>query len=147
MRLVHTDCNGDTVEVSIGYSFDHKGRAVEVIWCPEPHKPSSSGKVTTSDIETGESNIEYFAQVYDMKWIEREDQGWVSPEDQLISILELYEDIKDDDISILDLANVVDLVGQITFAELVDFPAEHSITIRKWLSENPTPAMLKRQSS
>ena len=68
------------------------------------------------------------------------------PETELKEVLDIYEEVKDDDISGLNLLDVIDLVGQLTFGDMKDHP-EYIVTIRKWLIKNPTPEMLKRQSS
>lgn len=74
MRLVYTKTGtevkeGDVVEVA-------HGQKVEVTYFREPHKPSSSGKVSVRYFEN-DGTMEYYVSVIGAEWIEREDQPWV----------------------------------------------------------------------
>ena len=144
MKLIHTDLNGREAEVRIGFQFDYNGQVLEVTYMPRPHKPSSQGKITCKHTTTGDCTGEYYVGVYDMKWIEREDQSWVHPEVKLRNVLEMYEEMYDDDISGLDLLSVSDMISQVDLEHLKDYP-KFMKPMLTWLNENPTPAMLKRQ--
>jgi len=74
MRLVYEDSG---TEVQVGDKRETgRGEVVEVTYFREPHKPSSSGKVSV--VEEGlTGSREYYVGVIGAKWIEREDQiGW-----------------------------------------------------------------------
>lgn len=149
MKLIHTDCNGDTHEVSIGYSFGHGPDTLEVIWCPEPHKPSSSGKVICNVV--GESlgsfsNGEYFAQVFDMEWIEREDQGWVDPEIELIKVLALLQELNYGDMSGDSISDIADTVMSVTMGECMLISPDETKFLHDWGHKEHIPEMLKKQS-
>jgi len=71
MRLVYKETGievqlGDIVETS-------KGNKVRVEFFREPHKPSSSGKVSVKFIDQDWSQ-EFYVQVIGAEWIEREDR-------------------------------------------------------------------------
>lgn len=74
MRLVY---EGTGKEVEVGDEVTARdGEVMEVTYFREPHKPSSSGKVSVKKPGTSWS-AEYFVSVIGAKWIEREDQeGW-----------------------------------------------------------------------
>jgi len=71
MRLVYEGTND---EVQIGDEVTLKGgRSVTVKYFREPHKPSSSGKVSVESFDGYQ--MEYFVGVIGAKWIEREDHA------------------------------------------------------------------------
>ena len=142
MKLIHTDSNKDTHEVSIGYCFDHGPMNMEVVWMPEPHKPASSGFVTCMNHTLNVSERECYTQCYDMKWIEREDQGWVHPEVELRNVLGMYEDMYDDDISGLDLVSVIDMIDQVDLDHLQHYP-QFTTPMLEWLAKNNVPSPIK----
>jgi len=78
MRLVY-EKTGAEVKVGDTIKVERRDQTVElrVDYFAEPHKPSSSGKVTVMESTGGTS--EYFVGVIGAKWIEREDQK-VCPE-------------------------------------------------------------------
>ena len=146
MRLVHYDLNNKESDVQVGFQFDHDGKIMEVAYMPEPHKPSSQGKVSCAVADDPEDmGDEYYAGVWSMKWIEREDQGWIHPEIELRNVINMYEDMYDDDISGLNLTSVVDLVQQVDLEHLSKYP-ECAIPMLNWLEKNSLPEMLKRQA-
>lgn len=72
MRLVYRK-NGIAVDVGDVVTLSG-GDKVEVIYFREPHKPSSSGKVTVKPCGLHSMSMEYFVGVIGAIWIEREDQ-------------------------------------------------------------------------
>jgi len=135
MKLVHVDCNGDEHKVFIGYKFGHGPDELEVTWCPKPHKPSSQGKVSCKNLTTGNDGIEYFASVYDMKWIEREDQGWLHPEMELKTVIEAYADIFGADMSGYNLVDVIETIRNTTIASFPDNRLDDMMVMKKWLDK------------
>lgn len=76
MKLVYTKTQ---VEVKVGDIItEDDGTQLKVEHFRQPHKPSSSGKVTVS-CEGENYQMEYFVGVIGAEWIEREDQGWKAP--------------------------------------------------------------------
>ena len=78
MRLVYEDSGK---EVKIGDNvITFKGDNVKVVYFGEPHKPSSTGRVTVEyngvqwRPSDGGHQMDYFVGVIKAKWIEREDQ-------------------------------------------------------------------------
>jgi len=76
MRLVYTD-NGEEVKVGDIITREDR-RQYQVVYFREPHKSSSSGKVTVKapDEDEHSMGMEYYVSIIGAKWIEREDQGW-----------------------------------------------------------------------
>lgn len=77
MRLVY-QMTGEEVQVGDKVTL-RDGELVEVTYFREPHKPSSSGKVSVrqmSDVEPGEyvCDREYYVSIIGAEWIEREDR-------------------------------------------------------------------------
>jgi len=70
MRLVY-DKSGRNVSLCDKIVFQDE--VVTVVYAPKPHSPASSGKVTV-EYSNGD-RVEYYAQVFGMTWIEREDRG------------------------------------------------------------------------
>ena len=137
MRLVHTAPDGRKSDVLVGFLFSKDGQDLRVTWCPEPHKASSQGKVSAclaSDIE-GYNSCEYFASVYNMKWIEREDQGWLHPEMEMRTVFEAYADIFGVDLSGLNLADAIAFIRSTTIASFPDNRLEDMMVIKKWLDK------------
>jgi hypothetical protein len=60
-------------EVKVGSIIQFEGQDVQVIYCPPPHKPSSSGKMQIK-YASGENSIVYYCGVFDCKWTDRDDQ-------------------------------------------------------------------------
>ena len=135
MKLIHTDCNGDVHDVAIGYKFGHGPDTLIVVYMPKPHKPSSSGKVTCRNVETSKVDIGYFASVYNMKWVEREDQGWIHPEMELRTVIESYNDIFGYNMEGNNLDDVIETVRAITIASFPDNRLEDMIIMKKWLDK------------
>jgi len=134
MRLIHTDCNGDLHDVSIGYTFGHGPDELQVTYMPEPHKASSSGKVNCYNLNTGKSGIGYYASVFDMEWIEREDRGWIDPEvenDRVRSILKRIHGVS------YQKTEVKDMVDYVRDLEIGDFGeyAQDAAFLVNWLDK------------
>ena len=74
MKLVYTK-TGTEVKVGDVVEIAH-GQKVKVTYFCEPHKPSSSGKVSVQyfGYPEGEGTMEYFVNVIGAEWIEREDR-------------------------------------------------------------------------
>ncbi len=73
MKLVHTK-TGKAVQVGDVVTLSD-GEKVEVTYFREPHKSSSSGKVSVQSIGAGRNrSSEYYVGVIGAEWIEREDQ-------------------------------------------------------------------------
>lgn len=70
MRLIHTQTKKEIKEGSV---ITLGGKEVTVIYCPPPHKPSSSGKMQ-AQYSNGEVTTTYFCSVFGCEWIEREDR-------------------------------------------------------------------------
>ena len=68
MRLV----NKAGMEVRVGFALKFEGKYATIVYMPQPHKPASSGKVTCK-FEDG-TEREYYAGVFGLEWIEREDR-------------------------------------------------------------------------
>jgi len=128
MRLVHK-IDGKQVDVSVGYIFTHDGDMHEVTYMPKPSKPSSTGKVSCSNITKGTEEIPYYAQVYNMEWIEREDQGWMPDEEALKAVKDIYLKLFEMDISAMTEIQVVKLVRH---TPIVNFPT-HSMSEFKFV--------------
>jgi hypothetical protein len=74
MKLVYTETG---TEVKVGDIADTgRGELVEVVYFRQPHKPSSSGKVSVKTVNTDRPS-EYFVGVIGAEWINREDRGEV----------------------------------------------------------------------
>ena len=80
MRLVYKD-TGEEVKVGDVITREDR-RQYQVVYFREPHKSSSSGKVTVRAPDEGSHSggMEYFVSIIGAHWIEREDQGWVDPD-------------------------------------------------------------------
>lgn len=62
-------------EVEVGDKFEDKdGDVFKVEYFRKPHKSSSAGKVTVSDV-WGDTH-EYYVGIIGLEWIEREDRPW-----------------------------------------------------------------------
>jgi hypothetical protein len=78
MKLVYTKPHGKTIKAGDLVKLGDKilttdGEPVKVDYFRPPHKPSSSGKVS---VENAAGNKhEYFVNVIDAEWIEREDRN------------------------------------------------------------------------
>jgi len=78
MKLVYIKTGN---EVKVGDIVETgKGEEVVVEYFAEPHKPSSSGKVSVKpNRKQGEDEVifsrEFFVSIIDAEWIEREDRG------------------------------------------------------------------------
>ena len=145
MRLVHIDLNQRQSDVEVGFQFDHDGKIWEVNYMPVPHKPSSGGKVTCNAVDDDDRCAEYFANVWSMKWIEREDQGWIHPDVELTNVCAMYEEMYDDSIIGLDLVSVIDMLGQVDMDHLRHYPT-YADPILDWLEKNRVPMFLIKQS-
>jgi len=71
MKLVYTETG---TEVKVGDEVEVDGEMLEVTYFREPHKISSSGKVSVRRANTDEMSREYFVGVIRAEWIEREDR-------------------------------------------------------------------------
>jgi len=77
MRLVK---KSDQSEVKVGDvidSTDRGGRTAKykILYMPKPHKPESEGKVECQNVFAAPMYSEtYYASVWDLEWIEREDR-------------------------------------------------------------------------
>ena len=70
MRLIYSDTG---TEVRIGDAAEtFRGEPVTVTYFAEPHKPSSSGKVSVEEASGFRS--EFYAGVIGAEWIDREDR-------------------------------------------------------------------------
>lgn len=72
MKLVYRDSKmpvyvGDRVVLS-------RGEEVEVMRITEPHKPSSTGRVTVKSMGDDDWTMDYYPSVIGAEWIDREDQ-------------------------------------------------------------------------
>jgi len=137
MKLVYEQ-DDELYDVTEGFEFGHGPDTLRVTYCPKPHKPSSSGKVTVEvvgDNLAGAPSGEFFCQVFGMKWIEREDQGWMHPEMELRTVLEAYDDIFGVDLSGLNLADAIAFIRSTTIASFPDNRLEDMMTIKKWLDK------------
>jgi len=56
--------------------IDDNGKLLKILRADMPHKPSSSGIVI---VQEDYCQRECYAGVFGLKWIEREDQGWIDP--------------------------------------------------------------------
>jgi len=73
MKLIYTKTG---LPVQVGDIADTgRGEMVEVDYFRPPHKPSSSGKVSVTTVNTDQRS-EYYVGVIGAEWIEREDQTW-----------------------------------------------------------------------
>jgi len=138
MRLVHTDCNGDLHDVYVGYQFGHGPDTLEVVAMPKPHKASSQGKVNAVkriNDEELEFGIEYYASVYDMKWVEREDQGWIHPDVEMRLVFEAYDSIFGVDLSGLNLDDAIAFIRSTTIASFPDNRLDDMMLIKRWLDK------------
>lgn len=70
MRLVYKDTKK---EVKIGDEVWVNGQMLTVQYFRPPHKPSSSGTVSVK-LEGHTGTSEYYVNVIDAEWIEREDR-------------------------------------------------------------------------
>jgi len=68
MRLVY---NGTNDEVQVGDEITLDGQNAIIEYFAEPHKPSSSGRIT---IRMQGYSYEYYVGVIGAEWIEREDR-------------------------------------------------------------------------
>ena len=137
MKLIHTSEDGKKQEVAIGFTFHHKGELLEVVHMPKPSKPSSTGKVNAvarleGDLDYG---IPYFAQVYNMKWIEREDQGWSSEQDQLDKIKDIYKDLFSVDMTFYTKEMVVNAVRDTYVSDFPHDSLDELVIVQKWVSK------------
>jgi len=146
MKLVLIEKDGTQTDIQVGSQFYHEGDDMEVTYMPVPHKASSGGKVTCCVVNDTDSSREFFASVWGMKWIEREDQGWVHPEVELTNVCAMYEEMYDDSIIGLDLVSVIDMISQVDLEHLQHHP-EFIKPMKEWLKKNRIPASLKKQSS
>ena len=73
MRLINVITQ---TEIKVGDLIsDSKGNTVEVVYFAKPHKPTSSGKISTKPIGADDSKqTESYAHVYNLVWINRDDQ-------------------------------------------------------------------------
>lgn len=53
-------------------------KLMKIVHAPEPHKSSSEGKITCAFPDSSQS--EYYASVWGLEWIEREDRLAATPE-------------------------------------------------------------------
>lgn len=89
MRLIDKTTRN---EINIGDIVStSKGEQVEVIHFREPHKASSSGKVSVKSVAHGWSQ-EFFVGVIGAEWIEREDQAQPEPKKSVGMSHDLFED-------------------------------------------------------
>jgi len=148
MKLVHIDLNQRQSDVQVGFQFDHDGQILEVTRIETPHKPSAQGKLYTkvAGQEADDFAHGYYVTCFNMKFIEREDQGWVHPDVQLTNVCAMYEEMYDDSIIGLDLVSVIDMVGQVDLEHLQHHP-EYLKPMLEWVEANRIPASLKKQSS
>jgi len=136
MKLIHTSEDGSNKqEVAVGFTFQHKGDLLKVTYMPKPSKPSSTGKISCDNLSTGDSEIPYFSQVYDMKWIEREDQGWSSDRDQLDKIKEIYKDLFSVDMTFYTKEMVVNAVRDTYVSDFPHDSLDELVIVQKWVSE------------
>lgn len=74
MRLIDIETQENIAVGSIvTMPKDRNGIEWIVVYMPKPHKPASSGKVTCRKMGTNEQ-VEYYAGVWGLEWIEREDR-------------------------------------------------------------------------
>ena len=139
MKLVHHNSDGVDRPVEIGYKFTHESVEFEVTLMPEPHKPSSSGRVNVKSPSylIGLFCIsEYYCQVFDMEWIEREDQGWMSPEDMLTKARQIVGGIRGYNVGHLNVEALTENMAKISFDDLGDVTNYELGILKKWLDEH-----------
>ena len=73
MELVY-EKTGDPVKVGDLVTL-RSGEELKVVYFREPHKPSSSGKVSVENQSDGGYSMEYYVSVIGAHWINREDQS------------------------------------------------------------------------
>lgn len=132
MKLVHTDVNGDKHLVSVGYIFGDGPDEYIVRYMPKPHKASSTGKVTISNVLELDVTKEVFAHVIDMEWI-----GYDHPEVKLKQVIELACEIMGDnprEVEGLNLEDVIKYVKDIDMEHLQYYPQAAPI-LCDWLKE------------
>jgi len=127
MKLVYTHNNK---EVKVGdIIIGMNGEKLKVNYFAEPHKPSSSGKITME--HTDVLYHEGYVCNYNMRWIEREDRGWVSPELQIVEVGEIYKSMFGVDISGYDLDDFTQQIREVEMGN-VDDPDKAKILVA-WL--------------
>lgn len=72
MRLIHKKTG---LEIGVGDIVALDNQQVKILHAPKPHSPASSGKVTVMIRDNlGEHEVTYYAGVFGLEWIEREDR-------------------------------------------------------------------------
>jgi hypothetical protein len=72
MKLIH---QATGVEVKVGDTLTYRDGATTVLrYIQKPHKPASTGRVYVSQSSAIDAGQGYFPSVFDLVWVEREDQ-------------------------------------------------------------------------
>lgn len=71
MKLIHVKTGKEAKVGDAVKSF--RGREAKIVSFEKPHKPSSEGYVNVIDEDN--NKLTYYAGVYGLKWIDREDRS------------------------------------------------------------------------
>lgn len=74
MRLVN-HVTGEDVKIGDIVFDDTNGDSWRITHFAEPHKPSSSGKVTVEAVDGDSWSREFYVSVFHLEWIERGDRN------------------------------------------------------------------------